>query len=186
MSAEPIDASGLPGRYATALFDLADEAKAFDQVREDLVGLSDMIAEAPDLARLIRSPVIGRDAQARAIGAVMERAGMSDLTRRFVRVVAANRRLFALADMIRVWLALLARRRGEMRAEVVSARPLSAGQRSALEDALMRSVGANVTIDARVDPEILGGLIVKVGSRLVDSSLGSKLRKLQTVLKGAA
>ena len=186
MSATPIDVSGLPGRYAHALFELADEQGALDGVRDDLTALQTMIREAPDLARVLTSPVVGRDEQAAAIDAVMERAGIGDLTRRFVNVVARNRRLFALPGMIDVYRALLAQRRGEMTAEVTSARPLSGSQRTALETALMRSVGANVSIDARVDPGILGGLIVKVGSRMVDSSLRTKLEKLQISMKGAA
>ena len=121
-----------------------------------------------------------------AIEALMQKAGLSELTRNFVGVVARNRRLFALPGMIVTYKALLANRRGEMTAEVVSAQPLSDTQRTALEDALMRSVGANVSIEARVDPAILGGLIVKVGSRMVDSSLRTKLDKLQISLKGAA
>ncbi len=178
--------SGIAGRYATALFDLAGESDAFDQVKDDLTRLQAMIEESGDLARLLTSPIIGRDDQAKAIDAVMERAAIGEMTRRFVGVVAANRRLPALGDMIRVFAALLAARRGEMTADVVSAQPLGAAQHDALEDALRRSVGANVTVEARVEPEILGGLIVKVGSRMVDSSLRTKLQKLQTALKGAA
>ena len=178
--------SGLPGRYAHALFDLADEQGTLDAVRDDLISLQTMIREAPDLSRVLTSPVVGRNEQAAAVDAVMERAGIGDLTRRFVNVVARNRRLFALPGMIDVYRALLAQRRGEMTAEVTSARPLSEAQRSALETALMRSVGANVSIDARVDPGVLGGLVVKVGSRMVDSSLRTKLEKLQISMKGAA
>lgn len=186
MSAEPIDVSGLAGRYATALFDLAERSDAFDQVRNDLARFQAMVADSADLARVLASPVIGREDQVKAIDAVMERAAIGDLTRRFVNVVAANRRLLALGDMIRVFGALLAARRGEMTAEIVSAQPLGSAQRGALEDALRRSVGANVSIEARVEPGILGGLIVKVGSRMVDSSLRTKLQKLQTALKGVA
>ena len=186
MSATPIDVSGLPGRYASALFELAEEQAALDGVRDDLTGLQTMIREAPELARVLTSPVIGRDEQSAAVDAVMERAGIGDLTRRFVNVVARNRRLFALPGMIDVYRALLAQRRGEMTAEVTSAQPLSETQRSALESALMRSVGANVSIDAKVDPDILGGLVVKVDSRMVDSSLRTKLEKLKISMKGAA
>lgn len=178
--------SGLPGRYAHALFDLADEQGTLDAVRDDLISLQTMIREAPDLSRVLTSPVVGRNEQAAAVDAVMERAGIGDLTRRFVNVVARNRRLFALPGMIDVYRALLAQRRGEMTAEVTSAQPLSEAQRSALETALMRSVGANVSIDDRVDPGVLGGLVVKVGSRMVDSSLRTKLEKLQISMKGAA
>jgi F-type H+-transporting ATPase subunit delta len=186
VSAEPIDASGLAGRYATALFDLADESNVFDQVKTDLASLQAMLAESADLARVLISPVIGRDEQAKAIDAVMDRAGFGDLTRRFVNAVAANRRLFALPAMMRIFNALLARQRGEMTAEVTSAQPLGATQKTALEEALCKSVGGSVTVQARVDPEILGGLIVKLGSRMVDSSLRTKLQKLQLALKGAA
>lgn len=186
MSATPIDVSGLPGRYASALFELADEQRSLDPVGEDLASLRSMIRNAPDLARVLTSPVIGRDEQTAAVDAVMERAGIGDLTRRFVNVVARNRRLFALPGMIEVYRALLAERRGEITAEVTSAQELGESQRTALERTLMRSVGANVSIDARVDPGILGGLIVKVGSRMVDSSLRTKLNKLQISMKGAA
>lgn len=186
MSATPIDVSGLPGRYANALFELADEQGALDPVMDDLATLRSMIREAPDFARVLTSPVIGRDEQSAAVGAVMERAGIGSLTRRFVSLVARNRRLFALPRMIEVYRALLAARRGEIAAEVISAGPLSDAQRAALEQALARSVGANVSIDLRVDPVILGGLVVKVGSRMVDSSLRTKLDKLQISMKGAA
>ncbi len=186
MSATPVDVSGLPGRYASALFDLADEGDLLDQVRDDLAALRTMIRDSADLARVLTSPVVGRDEQAAAIDAVMERAGIGDLTRRFVNTVARNRRLFALPGMIAVYGALLAERRGEVTAEVTSAQPLGDSQRTAIEDALRRSVGGNVSIDVRVDPDILGGLIVKVGSRMVDSSLRTKLGKLQTSMKGAA
>ena len=186
MSATPIDVSGLPGRYANALFELADEQGALDAVMDDLSSLRSMIREAPDFARVLTSPVIGRDEQTAAVDAVMERAGIGELARRFVNVVARNRRLFALPGMIEVYRALLAERRGEITAEVTAARPLSEAQRGALEQALMRTVGANMSIDVRVDPAILGGLIVKVGSRMVDSSLKTKLDKLQISMKGAA
>ena len=119
MSATPIDVSGLPGRYANALFELADEQGALDAVQDDLTDLRSMIREAPDFARLLTSPVIGRDEQSAAVDAVMERADIGDLTRRFVGVVARNRRLFALSGMIEVYRALLAERRGEIAAEVV-------------------------------------------------------------------
>ncbi len=186
MSSAPIDATGLAGRYATALFDLADDGAALDATLADLDRLQAMIDESADLARLIASPVIPRDDQGRAIAAVAERAEFADLTRRFVGLVAANHRLFALPDMIRAFRAILAQRRGEVTAEVTSANPLSESQSAAIAGALRASVGAKVTIEARVDPDLLGGLVVKVGSRMVDSSLRTKLRKLQIALKGAA
>ena len=186
MSSAPIDATGLAGRYATALYDLADQGSALDATLADLMRLQAMIEDSADFRRLITSPVIARRDQVRAIAAVVERAELADLTCRFVGLVAANRRLFALGDMIGAFRAILAHRRGEVTAEVTSASPLSDDQSAALADALKASVGSKVSIEARVDPELLGGLVVKVGSRMVDSSLATKLQKLQIALKGAA
>ncbi len=150
----------------------------------DLRGLQAMIAESEDLHRLIRSPVLGREEQGRAMQAVLERAGTGDLVRRFVGLVAANRRLFVLPEMIAVFLAQLARRRGEVRAEVTAARPLGDRQRQALAEGLRRLVGGNVAVDVKVDPALLGGLVVQVGSRMIDSSLRGKLQRLQLAMKG--
>ncbi len=186
MSSAPIDVSGLAGRYATALYDLADESSALDSTLDDLTRLQAMIDDSADLRWLITSPVIARDDQGRAIAAVAVRAELADLTCRFVALVAANRRLFALQDMIRAFRAILGHRRGEVTAEVTSASPLSDAQSAAIADALRASVGSKVSIEAWVDPELLGGLVVKVGSRMVDSSLRTKLQKLQFALKGAA
>lgn len=186
MSSAPIDATGLAGRYATALYDLADDSSALDATLDDLDRLQAMIDDSDDLRRLIVSPVISRDDQGRAVATVVERAELGDLTCRFVALVAANRRLFALQDMIGAFRAILARHRGEVTAEVTSASPLSDAQGAALTEALRESVGAKVSIEARVDPALLGGLVVKVGSRMVDSSLRTKLQKLQIALKGAA
>ena len=186
MSSAPIDASGLAGRYATALYDLADESSALDTTLDDLTRLQAMVNDSADLRWLITSPVIARDDQCRAIAAVAVRAELADLTCRFVALVAANRRLFALQEMIRAFRAILAHRRGEVTAEVTSASPLSSAQSGAIADALRASVGSKVTIQAWVDPDLLGGLVVKVGSRMVDSSLRTKLQKLQFALKGAA
>lgn len=186
MSSEPVGVSGLAGRYATALFELADEQKQLDQVADDLAQLRAMIDDSADLSRMIRSPVVAREEQGRAIQAVMERAGLSELTRRFVGVVSGNGRLFAIEGMARAYRAILADRRGELTAEVTSATALSGDQLEQLTEKLRSSMGSNITIEAKVDPELLGGLIVKVGSRMVDSSLRTKLQKLQFVLKGAA
>ncbi len=184
MAGEESAVSGLAGRYAVALLDLADDKKELDSVAEDLRGLLQVIEESDDLRRLIRSPLFSREQQARAMGSVLERAGVKDLTRRFVLVVADNRRLFVLPQMMRVYLAELARRRGEVTAEVTSAGELTEPQSRALTDALRKAVGAKVQMDLKIDPSIIGGLIVKVGSRLVDSSLSTKLRKLQYAMKG--
>lgn len=177
--------SGIAGRYASALYDLADEQKQLDEVADDLRSLRAMMAESEDLRRLVRSPVLKREEQARALAAVTERAGLSQLTRNFIGVVARHRRLFALSGMIEGYLRILADRRGEVAARVSTARPLSEAQRTALTDALREVVGGKVTVDLDVDPSLLGGLIVQVGSRMFDSSLRSKLQRMQLAMKGA-
>ncbi len=184
MSSEITGGGGLAGRYAGALYDLAEGDKLLDRVSEDLRQLAAMIQGSDDLTRLIRSPVIGRAEQSGAMAAVLKKAKMSDLTRRFVGVVAANRRLFQLTAIIAAYHALLAARRGEASAEVVSARELTKTQVKAIGDAVKKVVGTRVTVDARVDAGLLGGLIVKVGSRLVDSSLSTKLQRLRLAMKG--
>ena len=179
--------SGVAGRYASALFELADNAKSLDQVAQDLTSFRKMANESHELSRLLASPVIGRDLQSKALLAVLDAAGIKGLTRSFVGTVAANGRARDLIAMATAFLAELASRRGETTASVTSAVPLSAQQLQQLSDTL-RSVlgGAKVSIDARVEPEILGGLVVKVGSRLFDSSIRSKLQRLQLAMKGVA
>ena len=177
--------SGLAGRYAAALFELAEERHELDRTASDLADLRRLIAESADLRRLISSPAIGREEQGRALAAVLEQGGASDLVRRFVGLVAGNRRLFALPAMIESFLAELARRRGETVAEVVSARPLSEVQKDAVAEALRHAVGAKVTIDLSVDESLIGGLVVRVGSRQLDTSLRTKLERLQFAMKGA-
>lgn len=183
MSSDIAGASGLAGRYATALYELADAAKTLNAVAEDLAAIGRMIAESADLDRLIRSPVIGRDDQVAAMGAVMDGAEMSDLTKRFVGTVAKNRRLFALPAMIKQFQAILADRRGEMTAEVTTARALTDAQRQAIEDGLQKAMGTKVAIDAQVDAGLLGGLVVKVGSRMIDSSIRTKLAQLRLSMR---
>lgn len=175
---------GLAGRYALALYELADQNKQLDAVAGDLTNLRSLIQENGDLHSLIRSPVYGRDQQAKAIAAVLEKGGASDLVRRFVGVVAENGRLFALPRMIEAFVAELRRRRGEVTAKVISARALSDAQRNELAETLQKKVGGKVEIDTQVDPSLLGGLIVQVGSRMVDGSLKSKLERLKFAMKG--
>lgn len=185
MAADSSKIAGLTGRYATALFELAAQRGVLDEVADDLVRLAEMIAQSRDLERLIRSPVLAREVQGRAVAAVLERADMSEVVRHFVGVVARNRRLFALAGMIRQFQALLARHRGEISAEVTSAKPLSERQIASLNGALSRAMGSDVTLAADVDEGLIGGLVVKVGSRLVDASIRTKLRNLELAMKGA-
>ncbi len=175
--------SGIAGRYASALFDLAREEGALDDVAGDLDSIDDMIARSADLARLVRSPVVSREDQGRAVGAVLEAAGIGDLTRRFVGLVARNRRLFALRGMIAGYRTLLADHRGRTAAEVTSARPLSDGQIARIESQLAGAFGRDVSLTAAVDESLLGGLVVRVGSRMVDSSLRTRLEGMRTAMK---
>ncbi|MGB8275600.1 MAG: F0F1 ATP synthase subunit delta [Alphaproteobacteria bacterium] len=176
--------SGIAGRYAAALFELADERKRLDEVAADLRDLKAMIAASHDLDRLVRSPVLTRADQAAAMSAVLGKAGASELTRNFISLVARNRRLFALPAMIDGYLTMLAQHRGEVTADVTAAARLSDSQTAALSEALRNVLGAKVAVNLKVDPAIIGGLIVKVGSRLFDSSLRTKLHKLELAMKG--
>lgn len=172
-------------RYALALYELADEAKSLDAVADDLSSLKSLVAESADLRKLIASPLIDRDQKASAITAILEKGGANDLTRRFIGLAARNNRLFALPAMIDAYLAELARRRGEITAEVTSARPLKDDQLQALTDRLREKLGSKIAVEAKVDPSLIGGLIVRVGSRMIDASLKSKLQRLQYAMKGA-
>lgn len=176
--------SGVAGRYAKALFELAEESAQLDAVGADLGALRNLLSESPELNRLVTSPLFTREEQARGINAVLEAAGASDLVRRFMGVVAENRRLFALRDMITSFTRLLADARGEMTASVTAARPLSDAQRQQLAATLKQAIGRDVSIEEDVDTNLLGGLIVRVGSRMIDSSLNSKLNALRTAMKG--
>lgn len=184
MSSKNSGAGGLAGRYAAALYDLADAEKLLDVVTDDLGALSTMISESEDLTKLLRSPVISRDDQKKAMIAVVEKAEMNALTGRFIGVVAENRRLFVLPDIISAFKEILATRRGEATAEVVSASELSDKQLQALTESLKKAVGTKVAVDATVDPDLLGGLVVKVGSRMIDSSLRTKLQQLRLAMIG--
>lgn len=184
LASEARGVTGLAGRYATALFDLADQEKALDQVAGDLKALDAMIKGSADLQRLIRSPVLSREAQGAAMKAILERTDFAPMTRNFIGLVARNRRLFALPGMIAGYLTLLAERRGEIRAEVTAAQEMSPLQVALVRDQLKRAVGSKVDVAIRVDPAIIGGLVIKVGSRMVDSSLRSKLQRLQLAMRG--
>lgn len=180
---EPMMAS-MAGRYAAALFDLAKEDRHLPQVEADLAAFQSMLDQSADLRRLVRSPVISADDQAKALNAILAKAGLSSLTANFLRLIARNRRLFAVADMIRDFRALVARERGEVKADVASAHPLTPDQLTALKDMLRVQIGKDVQVNTRVDPALLGGLIVKVGSKMIDSSLRTKLNNLKVAMKG--
>jgi F-type H+-transporting ATPase subunit delta len=184
LASETTGVSGLAERYAAALFDIADERRTLDEVASDLRQLRAMLAASVDLSRLVRSPILTRGEQGKAIAALAAHAGFSPLVGDFLAVVAKNRRLFAIPAMIEAYLGKLAERRGEITAEVVAARPLSDTQLALLSEQLRRSFGRRVSVDARVDSGLIGGMIVKVGSRMVDGSLRSKLQRLQLAMKG--
>jgi F-type H+-transporting ATPase subunit delta len=176
----------LAGRYAIALFELAREQEALEQVAKDLADLEGLIAESDDLKRLIRSPVLSRDEQKRALIALADRVGCHALTRQFLGLVADKRRLFALPDMIEAFKAMLAEQRGEASAELISAIPLTAEQVDAVVAKVSQAVGKKVNVTTAVDPSLLGGLVVRVGSRMIDASLKTKLHQLELAMKGAA
>lgn len=176
--------SGVPGRYATALFELAKEANSVDQIGADLATFQALMDESDDLKRLVRSPVFSADDQVSALEALCAEAGIKSLALNFIKLAAQNRRLFVLSDMIKAYRTLVAQSKGEISAEVTSADTLSSQHLDELKAAIKASVGQDVQLSTRVDPAILGGLIVKVGSRMVDNSLKTKLQNLKIAMKG--
>ena len=179
---EPI-ISGMAGRYATALFELALESNAIDAVQGDLDRFDALVGDNPDLARLVRSPVFGADEQGKALAAVLAKADIGGLAAKFLMLVTSNRRLFAVGQIIKAYRALVARHKGELTAQVTVAEPLSDAHRSAIRDALHAVTGKDVGLDVNVDPAIIGGLVVKLGSRMVDSSLRTKLNSIKQAMK---
>ena len=178
--------SGVPGRYASALFDLAVEEKSADAVGQQLQAFGAAIEASDDLKRLVRSPVFSSDNQAAAIEAVAAAIGIKGSALNFLKLVAHNRRLAALPDMIKGYASLLSQSKGELAGEVTSAETLSAPQLKDLKAALKSSLGRDVALSTKVDSSILGGLIVKVGSRMMDNSLKTKLQNLKIAMKGTA
>ncbi len=175
---------GMAGRYASALFDLAKEASKAKEVEADLTKFQKLLDESEDLRRMVRSPVISTEDQSRAMGAIMSKAGIGGLAANFFNLITSNRRLFSAGDMIKGFRALAAKDRGEMSAEVTSAVALNDAQVAELKKSLKKSVGKDVALNTRIDPSLLGGLVVKVGSRMIDSSLKTKLQNLKVVLGG--
>ncbi|MGQ7793903.1 F0F1 ATP synthase subunit delta [Faunimonas sp. B44] len=175
--------SGVAERYASALFDLAKDELRLISVESDLNKVRELLNESADLRRMVASPVFSAEEQERAIAAVLERAGIGGLVGNFVRLVAHNRRLFALPGILTAFQNLMARDRGEATAQVTSAQPLSEDQKNELKAVIRDRLGKTVTIEAKVDPAILGGLIVRVGSRMIDTSLRTKLMTMKTHLK---
>jgi F-type H+-transporting ATPase subunit delta len=178
--------SGVPGRYASALFDLATEEKSVDKVGGQLAAFRAALEGSADLQRLVRSPVVKAEDQTAAVTAIASKAGLDGTALNFLKLVARNRRLAAAGDMIRAYQSLVAAAKGEIEAQVTSAEKLSDKHVKDLKAALKASLGRDVQLSTRVDGSILGGLIVKVGSRMIDNSLKTKLDNLKIAMKGTA
>ena len=175
----------MAGRYATALFDLAAEVNTIDAVKADLERFDALTAASADLTRLVRSPVFSAEEQGQALGAVLDRAGIGGLAAKFLKLVTANRRLFAVRDMIRGFRGLVAQHKGEATAQVTVAEQLKDEHIAALRAALKSVSGKDVDLETNVDPAIIGGLVVKLGSRMVDTSLRTKLNSIKHAMKEA-
>lgn len=176
--------ASLAGRYASALFDLASEAGTVTAVESDLETLASALAESADLRAATTNPQLSRAAQGAAVGAVAKTLGLSDLTTRFLGVLAQNRRLSDLPGMIRAFRAIAAAQRGEVTAEVTSARALTDSQLDALKAKLTAREGRTVKISTTVDPDLLGGLVVTIGSKRIDGSIRTRLNSLAHAMKG--
>jgi F-type H+-transporting ATPase subunit delta len=185
VAAEDPSVSGVSGRYATALFELARDEKSVDAVKADLDKFATMLAESDDLKRLVRSPVFAAEVQSKALAAVLDKVGISGISANFLQVLTANRRLFAVSDVIRAFNALVAKFKGEASADVTVAEGLSDKNLDALKVALKSVTGKDVSLNLKVDPSIIGGLVVKLGSRMVDSSLRTKLNSIKNAMKEA-
>jgi F-type H+-transporting ATPase subunit delta len=177
---------GLTDRYAAALYAHAEDTGALDTVVAEMESLGQLIAESADFRRLIESPLIDVTHGTRAALAVLQQQGFGKQVRDFVGVISANRRLRALPEIVTAFASLVADRRGIITAHVVSAQPLSDLQRQQLRARLIEAGYGNVNIQERVQPDLLGGLIVRIGARLYDTSLKSRLQRLQYAMKGAA
>jgi F-type H+-transporting ATPase subunit delta len=177
--------AGVPGRYALALYELAQETNGVDQAGEELERLQALLDSSEDLRRLVRSPVFSAESQIGALQAIFETVGITGLAARLILLLAKNRRLAAASDTIQAYRSLVARAKGEVTAEVTAAEPLSAGQVESLKSELTAAMGRNVTLVTRTDETLIGGLVVKVGSRMIDASLRTKLQNLKTMMKGA-
>ena len=181
-----LQTSGVAHRYASALFDLARDEGALEAVERDVQTLRSMLDESADLRRLMASPVFSAQDQIRALDALMDKAEITGLARNFLKLVARNRRLFAAPDMLKSFQTLLARHRGETLAVVTSAEPLSDTQRKALEEALAEKAGGTVKLETHVDPSLIGGLVVQLGSQMIDTSVRTRLQGLRIAMKEAA
>lgn len=184
MAAEQGQETGLAGRYANAVFELAQEEKSVEAVERDFIALRSMIDASPDLALVVKAPVFSRAEHGRVMKAVLEKMGAAKLTTRFILTMASKRRLFILSDVIRSFDRLVAKLRGEVQAQVTSARALSDAETVELKAILKSKLGRDPRLETKVDPTLLGGLVVKVGSRMIDSSLRTKLDGIRVAMRG--
>ena len=186
MTSDDSRTGGLALRYATAVFELAAEERATDRLAADLASLKGLLQASPDLSRLVRSPLFSREEQAKGMAAVLAKAGAGPLARKLVLLLAQKRRLFALSNVIRAFESLLAKQRGEIAAQVTSARPLSNAEADELKHLLKSRLGREPRLELSVDPSLLGGLRLKLGSRMIDSSLRTKLEGLRAAMKAVS
>ncbi len=175
--------TGVAGRYAMALFELALDEGKLEEVESQLADFGEMLENSEDLRRLAKSPAFSMEQQAKAVRVVADAAGTSGLTKNFLELLVEKRRLSAVSDIIRAFRTLAARHRGEVEADVVAAVPLSDEQQDTLRQAVAEFAGQDVSMNIRVDGSILGGLIVKVGSRMIDNSLRTKLNRFRHAMK---
>jgi F-type H+-transporting ATPase subunit delta len=185
VAAENPSVSGVSGRYATALFELARDEKSIDAVKADLDKFEALLVESADLNRLVRSPVFSAGVQQKALSAVLDKAGLTGTSAKFLKVLTANRRLFAVGEVSRAFRALVAKFKGEAIADITVAEQLNEKNLDALKAALKSVTGKDVALNVKVDPSIIGGLVVKLGSRMVDSSLRTKLNSIKHAMKEA-
>jgi len=186
VAGDDLTVSGMTGRYARALFELALDTKSVDAVKTDLEQFDALLSESADLHRLVRSPVFGVEEQGRALSAVLDKAGIGGLAAKFLKLITTNRRLFAVRNMIRDFRKLVARWKGEVSAEVTVAEKLSDARLEELKNTLKSITGEKaVDLNVKIDPAIIGGLMVKLGSRMVDSSLRTKLNAMKHAMKEA-
>ena len=184
MATDDSQIGGLAGRYATAAFELAREESALDVLASDLSTLKALLRISPELTRLVRSPAFSREEQAKGVEAVLKQAKASPLAMRVVLLLTRKRRLFILADVIGAFEALLARHRGEVAASVTSARALDTQETEELKHVLKENLGREPKLELHVDPSLLGGLVLRIGSRMIDSSLRTKLDGLRIAMRG--
>jgi F-type H+-transporting ATPase subunit delta len=175
--------TGIAGRYAQAVFDLAREENLLPAVEADIQGLEGALADSADLRDLIASPIYSREEQAAGIAAIGQRMGLSPVMLNTLGLMAQKRRLFVLPQLLQVLRTLISQARGEVAAEVVSAQPLTPDQAQRLADQLSQSASKAVQLQTKVDPSLIGGLVVRLGSRMIDTSIRAQLGRLQNMMK---